>query len=61
MEKIDFKGMSNGEINIKMKVLEQEYENTKAKIFKLIKEMEDLDTLYSEGKKELINRSKGIF
>lgn len=61
MGKIDFKNMSNGEINIEMKNLENKYESIKMKIFKLINEMKDLDALYNDGKKELINRSKGIF
>lgn len=61
MAKKDFKNMSNGEINIEMKNLENEYESTKAQVVKLIEKMKELDALYMDGKKELVNRSKGIF
>ena len=61
MGKIDFKNMSNGDIKIEMKNLENEYEGIKNNILKLIEKMKELDALYIEGKKELINRSKGIF
>jgi hypothetical protein len=61
MGKIDFKNMSNGDIKLEMKNLENEYEGIKNKIFKLVEKMKELDNLYIEGKKELINRSKGIF
>ena len=61
MEKKDFKNMTNNEINIEMKNLENEYESTKNKILKLVERMKELDALYIDGKKELINRRKGIF
>ena len=61
MGKRDFKNMSNGDIKLEMKNLENEYEGIKNKIFKLVEKMKELDNLYIEGKKELINRSKGIF
>lgn len=61
MGKIDFKNMSNGDIKLEMKNLENEYEGIKNQIFKLVEKMKELDNLYIEGKKELINRSKGIF
>lgn len=61
MGKIDFKNMSNGDIKIEMKNLENKYEGIKNQILKLVSEMKELDTEYIEGKKELINRSKGIF
>lgn len=61
MEKKDFKNMTNNEINIEMKNLENEYESTKNKILKLIDRMKELDALYLDGKKELTNRRKGIF
>lgn len=60
MDKIDYKSMSNNDIKLKMKNLENEYEGIKNKIFKLVEKMKELDYLYTEGKKELINRSKGI-
>lgn len=61
MEKIDFKNMSNNDIKLEIKNLENKYEGIKMDIFKLVEEMKELDKLYIEGKKELINRSKGIF
>lgn len=61
MGKIDFKNMSNGDIKIEMKNLENKYEGIKNQILKLFSEMKELDSEYIEGKKELINRSKGIF
>jgi hypothetical protein len=61
MGKIDFKNMSNGDIKLEMKNLENKYEGIKNQILKLVNEMKELDAEYIEGKKELINRSKGIF
>jgi uncharacterized coiled-coil DUF342 family protein len=61
MDNVDFKKMSNNDIKIEIKNLENEYEGIKNKIFKMIKRMKELDSLYHEAKKELINRSKGIF
>ncbi len=61
MGKIDFKNMSNSDIKIEMKNLENKYEGIKNQILKLVNEMKELDAEYIEGKKELINRSKGIF
>ena len=61
MGRIDFKNMSNGDIKLEMKNLENEYEGIKNQIFKLIEKMKELDAIYIEGKKELVNRSKGIF
>jgi len=59
--KTDFKSMSNNDIKIEMKNLENKYESVKSQILKLVNKMKELDALYIEGKKELINRSKGIF
>lgn len=61
MDKKDFKNMSNEEINIELKNLENEYESTKNQVFKLFEILKELDSLYITGKRELINRSKGIF
>jgi hypothetical protein len=61
MGRIDFKSMSNSDIKLEMKNLENEYEGIKNQIFKLVEKMKELDALYIEGKKELVNRSKGIF
>lgn len=61
MAKKDYKVMSNNEINIEMKNLENEYESTKIQVLKLVDRLKELDLLYVEAKKELNNRSKGIF
>jgi predicted nucleic acid-binding Zn-ribbon protein len=61
MGKIDFKSMSNNDIKLELKNLENEFEGIKNKIFKLVERMKELDNLFIEGKKELNNRSKGIF
>lgn len=61
IDKSCFKNMSNGEINIEIKNLENEYESCKEKALKLIERMKELDALFIEAKKELNNRSKGIF
>ena len=61
MAKKDFKNMSNGEIRIEMKNLENEYESIKIKILKMVDKMKELDASYIDAKNELINRSKGIF
>lgn len=61
MRKIDFKNMSNNEIGIELKNLENEYEATKIKIADMMNKMKELDALYLKGKEELNNRKKGIF
>jgi ribosomal protein L29 len=61
MAKKDFKNMSNGEIKIEIKNLENEYESTKIKILKMVERMKELDAEYIDAKKELTNRSKGVF
>jgi hypothetical protein len=53
--------MSNGDIKIEMRNLENKYESIKMKVLNMIEEMKELDAEYIKGKKELINRSKGIF
>ena len=54
----DFKNMSNGEIKIEMKKLENSYEKTKLEITDRIKKMEELDMLYSKAKNELNKRNQ---
>lgn len=61
MKNIDFKNMSNNDIKIELKNLENKYEKIKSQVLKLVNEMKELDSEYMEGNKELINRSKGIF
>ena len=61
MNKKDFKNMSNEEIKLEMKNLENEYESSKEKALKLMNRLKELDLLFVEAKKKLNNRSKGIF
>ena len=61
MGKKSFKDMSNNEIKIEMKNLENKYESTKLKILNLINDLKELDDEYISAKNELNNRSKGIF
>lgn len=60
MIEFDFKNMTNNEIMLEMKKLENSYEKTKIDISALIDKMKSLDELYIKAKKELENRSKGI-
>jgi len=53
---IDFKKMSNAEINLKMKGYDNEYSVRKEKIIQLIHELEDLDFLYNKAKEEIDRR-----
>ena len=61
MDKNDFKNMSNNELGIELKNLENEYESIKAQVLKLVNRMKELDKLYVEGNNELANRKNGIF
>ena len=60
MIEFDFKNMTNNEIMLEMKKLENSYEKTKIDISALIDKMKSLDEWYIKAKKELENRSKGI-
>lgn len=53
---IDFKKLSNAEINIKMKNYDNEYSVKKTQIIQLIHDLEDLDLLYNKAKEELERR-----
>lgn len=53
---IDFKKMSNAEINLKMKGYDNEYMVKKEKIIQLVHELEDLDFLYNKAKEEINRR-----
>lgn len=53
---IDFKKLSNAEINLKMKGYDNEYSVRKDKIIQLIHELEDLDFLYNKAKEEIDRR-----
>lgn len=61
MGKRNFKEMSNSEIKIEMRNLENLYENKKMKVVALINELKELDDEYINAKEELNNRNKGIF
>ena len=60
MKKKEYGNMSNNEIKLEMRNLENSYEALKIKALKIINEMHDLDSKYIAAKNELINRSKGI-
>lgn len=60
MNKKEYGNMSNNEIKLEMRNLENSYEALKIKALKIINEMHDLDSEYIAAKNELINRSKGI-
>ena len=53
---VDFKKMSNAEINLKMKGYDNEYSVRKEKIIQLVHELEDLDFLYIKAKEEIDRR-----
>ena len=53
---IDFKRLSNAEINLKMKSYDNEYNIKKNQIIQLIKELEDLDFIYNKAKEEIQRR-----
>lgn len=55
-EKIDFKKLSNSEINIKIMGYENEYNFKKGKIIELVGNLIELDDLYNEAKAELNKR-----
>ena len=60
MADYDFKNMTNNEIMLEMKRLENSYEKAKTDIALLIEKMKQLDESYAKAKKELDNRKKGI-
>lgn len=56
---IDFTTMSDSDINIKLKAMEDDYETTKNKVGELVYHMKELNELYDKGKKILNKRTKG--
>ena len=60
MAERDFSTMSNEDIKITLKNLENEFESKKLKIKTLMEDMEKLDSDYIKGKNELSKRFKGI-
>lgn len=53
---VDFKRLSNAEINLKMMGYDNDYSVRKEKIIQLIHELEDLDFLYNKAKEEIERR-----
>lgn len=60
MIEYDFKNMTNNEIMLEMKKLENSYEKVKIDMTALLKKMKELDECYAKARNELNNRSKGI-
>ena len=58
---LSYDEMTNAELNIKLKQLENEYESTKANVKKLISKMEKLDNDYIKVQDTLKKRKKSIF
>jgi hypothetical protein len=57
----NYKNYTNAELNLKLKALEDKYEANKRKVLQLIHEMQELDIDYSNAKKEIDKRSKGLW
>ena len=55
---MEYKELTNAELNIELKKLENQYESTKIKVLKLMNEMKSLNDSYLEVKNELKNRKK---
>ena len=58
MVEFDFEKMSNNEISLEMKKLENSFEKTKLEIADRLKELEKLDKLYIKAKEELNKRNQ---
>lgn len=58
VQQVEWVSMSNTEIRMKLKTLEEEYTTVKNKINNLLSVLDSLDSEYIKGKKELENRSK---
>ena len=56
MEKIEL--LTNAEINLKKKSLEEEYKNIKLKILSLTERMKELDVEYDKYNKEYLKRTR---
>ncbi len=55
---MEYKNLTNSELNIELKKLENQYENVKIKVMKMLNEMKALNNSYLEAKNELNNRRK---
>ena len=56
---VNYKEMSNAEIRIKMKEMEDEYETIRLNVKKNVERMDKLDEMYNEAKAILEKRTKG--
>ena len=61
MNEVDFKNMSNNEIKLELMKYENEYKSVQIKVLDMVERLKELDSLYNQAKRELNNRSKGIF
>ena len=60
MVEYDFDKMSNNEIKLEMKKLENSFEKLKSEIKERITKMESLDKLFIKAKNELDKRNKTV-
>ena len=60
MIKYDFDNMSNNEIKLEMKKLENSFEKIKLEISERVDKLEELDKLYIKAKNELSKRNQTI-
>ena len=60
MAEYKFENMSNNEIRLEMKKLENSYEKLKMEIVGKINELENLDKIYIKAKEELSKRNQSI-
>lgn len=53
---MEYKELTNAELNIELKKLENQYESIKVKVMRMMNEMKTLNDNYLEVKNELKNR-----
>lgn len=53
---MEYKELTNAELNIELKKLENQYESIKVKVMRMMNEMKSLNDNYLEVKNELKNR-----
>ena len=54
-------GLSNSQLKVRLKEIEDEFEREKMEINEKIKKMNELSLLYNECNKLFLKRTKGIF
>lgn len=57
----EFMGLSNSQLKVRLKEIEDEFEREKMEINEKIKKMNELSLLYNECNKLFLKRTKGIF